>query len=248
MVNTNIGDRNLKCFELYFESMITIRIYDSIESIRSNSNSFEIFTLKVLHFSWNRNRIEYIEQTCIQLCQFVLSISFYHVCIEILFQNSQRFSCEILSIFCRKNYIPSDSNYISPYPNRIFISLFSVKFVANKTCRIFFETISLKEDISKPIERYRYVKEKAKSECLLCTFPFVGATILMLPFTLFLRNEREGCISCHPVQAIALLSTLSRRIRINLYLHTSSIIMLIVKQGAGIIRFEQTFCFRSWCT
>lgn len=61
MVNTNIGGRNLKCFELYFESMITIRIYDSIESIRSNSNSFEIFTLKVLHFSWNRNRIEYIE-------------------------------------------------------------------------------------------------------------------------------------------------------------------------------------------
>lgn len=144
MVNTNIGDRNLKCFELYFESMITIRIYDSIESIRSNSN-----TLKVLHFSWNRNRIEYIEQTCIQLCQFVLSISFHYACIEILFQNSQRFSCEILSIFqsCRKNYIPSDSNYISPYPNRIFISLFSVKFVANKTCRIFFETISLKEDI-----------------------------------------------------------------------------------------------------
>ena len=36
-------------------------------------------------------------------------------------------------------------------------------------------------------------------------------------YTLFLRNEREGCISsCHP---IALLSTLSRRIRINLYLH-----------------------------
>lgn len=48
MVNTNIGDRNLKCFELYFESMITIRIYDSIESIRSNSNSFEIFTLEVI--------------------------------------------------------------------------------------------------------------------------------------------------------------------------------------------------------
>lgn len=68
-----------------------------------------------------------------------------------------------------------------PYPNRIFISSFPIKFVANKTCRIFFETISLKVDISWCRER--------KSECVLYTFPFVGATISMLHS---LPEKREG--------------------------------------------------------
>lgn len=71
---------------------------------------------------------------------------------------------------------------------------------------------------------------------------------LVLTVTCCLRNGRssrdppaaEGCISCQFVEAIA-SSTLSRRIRINLYLHTPSIIMLIMR-GASVIHFEQTFC------
>lgn len=124
---------------------------------------------------------------------------------------------------------------------------FFIKFVVNKICTIFFETISLKVDISKAIERYRYIRQRNLN--VSCARFLSWAPRYWCYRSLSSWETRgKDASPVIPVQAIALLPTLSRRIRINLYLHTSSIIMLIVKQGASIIRFEQTFCFRSWFT
>lgn len=150
---------------------MAMKIY--FNEIKSQEYGWERITnviWEIFYFKYRSHSITYVSK----IFKFLQTLSIFSKALEKIIFQVIRIALELFQTW---GLIRTSI----PYPNRIFISSFPIKFVANKTCRIFFETISLKVDISWCRER--------KSECVLYTFPFVGATISMLHS---LPEKREG--------------------------------------------------------